>query len=643
MKIVLINPPLKSKQRLYKELAEVKVNYPPLGLCYLGAVLREKGYQVKILDLQIEKEHVKSVLLENPDFIGITATTVAIKNAAQLAKQLKKKTKALIILGGPHITAVPIKTMKLFPQFDVGIVGEGERTMVELLNCMAKLPNTQPFNHRTIESLKNIPGLVFRQPPQPEAGPPLAETANRQPSTANRQPTTILTPPRPPILNLDSLPLPAFDLLPDFSHYGGSQFIEFDERATFRLVTSRGCPFHCRFCDKSIFGKMFRANSPAYVMRMVKTLYHHYNIRHIYFSDDTFTLNKKRVFEICQLLQKEGLDLTWDCNSRVDTVNLSLLKAMKKAGCTYIAYGIESGSQKILKILGKGITLNQIRKTCQDTVKANIKIRGNFIMGNPGETKETIKQTNKFAKSLPLYTFKMSFFTPFPNTELYNEIDKWGKYKEDWSKLSKYSPVFVPRHLTKEELEKYYKSLYFSFYFRPKIVVQYLKGLKNLTALKYASKNFIILSRFLLTKKFKQFQPIITLIVSLLILTLLFAKIKLGETITAISFVDLKPFFLACFLSLTTNFLGITDKWRRILKELGYDISYQELLFPRIGSYAIRGILPLKSGELTRVAYLKKFHQVPLKTGVASAAIGLFLNIISLLPFIALGWLLTRN
>lgn len=658
-KILLINPQLTSEERLYKELAAVKINYPPLGLCYLASVLREKRFEVKILDLQIDegdqdlcvtrhperqrriwfgnsqrdssrvrrgqndteravKKQARKVLRENPDFIGITATSVAIKNAAKIALELKKKTKAPIILGGPHITAVPKKTMELFPQFDMGVIGEGEETMVELLNgYIVREENTQPFSHLAIEPFSSIPGLIFR----------------------TKDDEIVETTPRAPIEDLDTLPLPAFDLLPDFSHYGGSQFIEFDERPTFRLVTSRGCPFNCRFCDKSVFGKIFRAHSPEYVIKMVKILYHDYGIRHIYFSDDTFTLDKERIFKLCKLLQKEKLDLTWDCNTRVDMVDLPLLQEMKKAGCTYIAYGIETGSQKILDILNKQITLNQIGKACDWTVKAGIKIRGNFMMGNPGETRETIKETIKFAKSLPFYTFKMSFFTPFPNTEIYEEeIDKWGKYDEDWSKLSKYSPVFVPKGFTQKELEKYYKKAYVSFYFRPKMVVQYLSQLKSLTALKYAFKNFLILSRFLLAKRIKKYQPFITLLISLLILALLFSRIKTGKTLAAITLVNLKFFSLACFLSVLVNFFLITDKWRRILKVLGYKISYKNLLFARVGSYAIHGVLPLKSGEVSRIAYLKKFHRVPLKIGVASVVITLILNILALLIFMVWGW-----
>ena len=617
-KIVLINPPLTSKQRLYRELSAVKVNYPPLGLCYLAEVLRKKGFEVKILDLQIYNESAKRsafrVLGEKPDFIGITATTVAIKNAAFLAKEIKKKNpKIPIIIGGPHITAVPKKTMELFPQFDIGVIGEGEETLPKLLSALKNRAN-----------LEKVRGLIFRQ------------------SATSHQPSSTLkpTPPRPPIQDLDSLPLPAFDLLPDFSHYGGSQFIEFDVRPTFRLITSRGCPFHCTFCDKSIFGKVFRSHSPEYVLEMVKILYFDYGIRHIYFSDDTFTLDRKRIFKLCQLLQKEKLDLTWDCNTRVDMVDFPLLQAMKKAGCTYIAYGIESGSQKILDILNKGITLEQIRKACEETVKAGIKIRGNFMIGNPGETKETIEQTIKFAKSLPLHTFKMSFFTPFPNTPIYDEVEKYGVYKEDWSKLSKYSPVFVPSGFTKEELERYYKKAFFSFYFRRKVIGQYLFQIKSFNAFKYAFKNFLILSRFLLAKKIKKCQPIITSLISLLIFLLLFAKIKIRLTLQAISLADFRFFFLACFLSIFTNFFWITDKWRRILQFLGYRISYKDLFFARVGSYAIRGVLPVKSGEVSRIAYLKKFHKVPLKAGFGSVVMTLILNVLSLLIFVIWGFFL---
>lgn len=639
MKIVLVNPPLTSKQRLYRELAAVKINYPPLGLCYLASVLREKGFGVGIVDLQIYEESLKKqarrVLAEKPDFIGVTATSVAINNVAQLAKELKKRTKAPIILGGPHITAVPKKTMEMFPQFDLGVVGEGEETLPEVLTGLTPKDISKVKYLDTFEVERKIPGLVIRVPEKHLGGKAVDEAEEHLGGEVIR-----LTPPRKPIRDLDSLSLPAFDLLPDFSHYGGSQFIEFDVRPTFRLVTSRGCPFQCTFCDKSVFGKTFRAHSPEYVLKMIKVLYHSYGIRHLYISDDTFTLDKKRVFDICRLLEKEGLDLTWDCNTRVDTVDPPLLKAMKKAGCIYIAYGIETGSQEILDVLNKGTTLGQIRKACDWTVKAGIKIRGNFIMANPGETKETIDQTISFAKSLPLYTFKMSFFTPFPNTEIYDEIGKWGQYQEDWSKLSKYNPVFIPHGLTQRELEKSYKKAYFSFYFRPRIILRYLTQLKNQTALKYALKNFFTLCRFLLANQLKKYQPLITSLISLLLFGLLFSRINIEATLTAAAMMKLNFFALACFLSIGTNFFWITDKWRRILNTLGVKIPYKDLFFVRVGSYAVRGVLPLKSGEVSRIAYLKKFHRVPWKTGTASIIITLILNLLALLIFMIWGVLI---
>ncbi|MCD6093950.1 MAG: radical SAM protein [Candidatus Omnitrophica bacterium] len=478
-RVVLVNPPLSMEERLYPGLEKMRINYPPLGLCYLAAVLKEAGFEVRIFDFQIQEidyqEAANKILNESPTYIGITSTTVAINNAAHLAKTLKEKdTQTQIILGGPHVSALPIETMKRFSQFDVGVIGEGEETVLELLNVLEEKGN-----------LDEVRGLVIRKDGELR----LAER-------------------RDFIENLDTLPLPAWDLLPDFSNYGGSQFIGFETRLTFRLITSRGCPFHCTFCDRNIFGNRYRMNSVDYILKMIKELYFRYGVRHIYFSDDNFTTSKTRTRELCRRLEEEHLDLTWDCNTRLDQVDLQLLKEMKRAGCQHIAYGIESGNQKILNLLKKGTTLKQIERALQWTKDAGIDARGNFMLGNPGETKETIEETIEFAKRLPLNTFKMSFFTPFPATEIYKEIEKYGRFDEDWEKLSKYSPVFIPHGLTQKDLERYFKMAYRSFYFRPKMVVHYLKRIKNLKALRLALKNFIILLGMLIKPRKREAQRV---------------------------------------------------------------------------------------------------------------------------------------
>lgn len=474
-KIVLVNPPLSMQKRLYPGLEKMKINYPPMGLCYLVAVLREAGFGVRIFDFQIQEidyqEAADKILNESPTYIGITSTTVAINNAARLAKTLKEKdAQTQIILGGPHITAVSLETMKRFPQFDVGVIGEGEETILELLNAWEER-----------RSLDGIKGLIIRKNGELR-----------------------ITEKRDFIENLDTLPLPAWDLLPDFKNYGGSQFIGFEARLTFRLITSRGCPFHCTFCDRGIFGNRYRMNSVDYILKMIKELYFKYGVRHIYFADDNFTTSRIRTRELCHRLEEEHLDLTWDCNTRVDQVDPQLLKEMKRAGCRHIAYGIESGNQEILGLLNKGITLKQVEKSIQWTKEAGIDARGNFMLGNPGETEGTIEETIKFAKKLPLNTFKMSFFTPFPATEIYKEIERYGRFDEDWEKLSKYSPVFIPEGLTQKNLERYFKMAYRKFYFRPKMVIHYLKKIKNLRALKLALRNFMILLGMLIKPAVEQ-------------------------------------------------------------------------------------------------------------------------------------------
>lgn len=448
-KVMFVNPPLSLEER-YGEMSKSGTTTPPLGLCLLAAIVKREGYDASILDAEALRisfeETLKRIIDAKPDYIGITAVTISILNAAKLAEMIKKTNPNIkIILGGPHITAVPKKTMERFSQFDIGVVGEAEITLKVLLEYIG-----------SGKDISEVKGLIIREKDELK-----------------------LTPVREPITDMDQLPYPAWNLLPPLTKYYKTPTFYFGRTPATSLITSRGCIGKCLFCDRKVFGNKIRGYSVDYIFEMIKILQRDYGIKDVMIHDDAFVLMKLRLREFCERIIKENIDITWSCNARVDLVNLDILKLMKKAGCKQIGYGIESGSQKILNFIQKGVTLEQIEKAVRWTKKAGIRTRGFFMLGHPTETEETIKETIKFAKKIPVDDFQITIFTPLPGSEAYFVADKYGEFEDDWEKMSMWEPVFVPNGLTKEKLKYYQKRAFREFYFRPKIMLSYLKDIRS--------------------------------------------------------------------------------------------------------------------------------------------------------------------
>ncbi len=449
-KIVLVKPPL-SMEELYGELSEAGSLEPPLGLAYLAASLRARGIEVEIVDclanhLSLE-EATREILKREPEYVGITAVTIDIYSAAELAKRIKGLVPHITtIIGGVHVTAMPYETMQRFEQFDIAVVNEGEMTVCELINALGKK-----------EDLGAVKGIVFRE------GKEVRFSSSR----------TFIE-------NLDTLPIPAWDLLPYLPKYYRSPAYSMDRSPSSSLITSRGCGMGCTFCFQGAFGKGIRMHSSEYVIRMIKHLYHKYGIRNIRIVDDNFLLNRKRVMEICEALIREKLDLTFSCLSRVDTINPEMLKILKKAGCWQLIYGIESGSQKILDGVNKKVTLGKIEQALKMTKLAGIRSLGYFMIGFPSETEETIQETINFALRLPLDDFKMNILAPFPGSELYKTAHQFGTFNSDWRKMNMYvEPCFIPAGLTKGKILGLRKKAFKKFYLRPRIIFGYLARIRN--------------------------------------------------------------------------------------------------------------------------------------------------------------------
>lgn len=452
IKVMLCIPPIPI-EAITGELGKfwnIGSSMPPQGLCRIAAISRLKGYDTRILDCQVMRltpdKAVKHVMEFSPDFVGISSSTVSIKSAGLFARMIKDARHSIkTIIGGPHISALREGALKEFSGFDIGVIGEGDDTFQELVETiLAGSP------------LSGVAGIVFRDGDK-----------------------IISTPARPLIKNLDSLPMPAWDMLPQLSRFYRTSAQRSKDFPVAAILTSRGCPFDCSFCDKSVFGHTLRTHSSGYVMDMVRTLKHKHGMRAIVFNDDLFTVNKKRLAEICETMIRDKLKLAWSCNGRLNMADLETLKLMKRAGCWQIALGIESGDQEILNFMNKKIQLDTIKGSVELIKKAGISVKAFFIFGMPIDTKEKIRKTIDFAKKIQIDDVQFSNFTPYPGTRLYNYVTENEGFRPEWDKMNTISPFYVPKGLSADDLSYYQKTATKEFYFRLKPICSQISKLKN--------------------------------------------------------------------------------------------------------------------------------------------------------------------
>jgi radical SAM superfamily enzyme YgiQ (UPF0313 family) len=449
VKIALINPPHSLEER-YGTMKTVGNTMPSLGMLGLAGVLRAGGFELAVIDAPSRNlgydDTLREALAFHPDAVGMTAFTPSIFNAVKTAERLKAARPGLpIVLGGPHLAAAPEETMRRFGCFDVGGVGEAESYLVPLFAAVT--------GHGDLAGIK---GLLYRR------GDEVVSTG------------------RPAALkDMDALPFPAWDLLPDFPNGYRPAAHTYRRLPAATMFTTRGCPEQCTFCDRGVFGNTIRAHTAEYVVDQIEFLITRFGIRDLTIYDDIFPLLKPRLFRICELLQERNLNLTWSCNSRVNLVDASVLKAMKDAGCYQIGYGIESGDQDILNHISKRVRLEQVEEAIRLTDEAGIRAKGFFIIGHPGETLASIRRTIDFAKKLPLADYQTCLFTPFPGTEAHAEAHEAGAFDDDWSRMNLLTPVFVPHGLTADLMVYWAARSYREFYLRPRIIWRYLTGLRR--------------------------------------------------------------------------------------------------------------------------------------------------------------------
>jgi anaerobic magnesium-protoporphyrin IX monomethyl ester cyclase len=380
--------------------------FPPLGIGYISSYLRSHGYSVKIVDCTFKNMDEAIIEASGSRVIGIYSMLSMVENALELARRLRDRCE-LMVAGGPMPSAYPTKFLN---DFDVVVQGEGEETMLELMDAMDR-------SH----GLSQVRGLYIGHRGM-EMMPEL-RAANGG--------GIHYTGPRPLIRDLDMLGTPDRDLYENenYKRYYRSRF----GYTMTSMIASRGCPFSCNFCWRPDYGRVYRVRSPEKIVDEMEEVRYRYGYERIWFADELFIANKKHVIRICEEIISRKLDVRWECLARADLMDDNIARYMKKAGCHKIIFGLEAGDDRTLRLMNKRLTVRQSEDAVRTIVRHGIKAGGFFILGYPGETNETMLRTIKLASSLPLDYFSMTIPYPLPGTPLYEQV-RDRMISEEWEK-----------------------------------------------------------------------------------------------------------------------------------------------------------------------------------------------------------------
>ena len=442
-KILLIHPLGYQSDAAGKDISRLANIMPPIGLASISAYLENRHIESEIIDCfarpnsdRLIRERLKD---ENPSFIGISCTTSSFNDGVRIAKNAKNILPGIkTVFGGPHVSALKEKVLEGSREIDYVVVGEGEETLAELVENDG-------------QSVSHIPGLVYR------------DTSGAIGFTGYRKKG----------LDLDSLPFPAYEKLEGYPDVYKLPIFNYPKTPNSSCISSRGCPYACSYCDRSVFRRSFRFNSAEYMYAHLSYLKDRFGIRHINFYDDQFTFKRKRVEDFTKLLINRPLGMTFNCAVRAEHVDADLLKQMKAAGCWMISLGIETGDETLLAQHRQNADLAMLADKIRMIKKAGIRTKGLLMMGLPGETEASIQKSMDYVFSLPVDDFNLSKFTPFPGSPVYENIHEKGVFDEDWEKMDCMNFLFIPRGLTKDRMEALFIGFYRTHFMRPKVLLGY--------------------------------------------------------------------------------------------------------------------------------------------------------------------------
>lgn len=469
--VVLVSPPITLEDRYGKDMKNFGAVTEPLGLAYLAACLEEENIPVKMIDAPAENLNTAGVVQKIDDavsLVGISVLTPSFGVVRHLCNAIKSKFPAKkIILGGPHCTALPERTLSEIQTADFVCFGEGEFTLKALAM------------HRETDPLDAIAGLCYR----------------------DQHGKIVRNAPRAYVGDIDRIPMPARHLLPMKRYHLTASRVEGDSYCP-TVIVARGCPFKCTYCSHS-FGRKIRYHSVDRIINEIQFLMDEYQITRVNLEADTLTASKSFVSRLCDRLVRSGISKTvkWTCESRVDTVTEKMLRQMKNAGCWQISYGIETGCQRLLNSINKSISLKQVEETVRLTHETGIKVRGFFMLGLPTETKSESLETIDFAIKLNPQWAQFTITIPYPGTPMFDALDQQGKIRHynwpeyntwsGWKKSTQLPYVGDGREL--EELLALQKTALRKFYFRPAVFFRFLLSIRSFSEFRKYAMGFFVL------------------------------------------------------------------------------------------------------------------------------------------------------
>ncbi|MCD6093954.1 MAG: radical SAM protein [Candidatus Omnitrophica bacterium] len=452
MKIAFVHCPFNHK-KFAENLKVVDEEFcvaPPIVLAYVAAIAERAGHKVALFDCRVfrwsMKEAAEKIKRFGPDLLAFRFDTYNFHQTLSWARYLKERFKIPVLAGGINFSLYPFESMT-HNTIDYAIIGEAIYSLPRFLEVLERGSD-----------FSKIPGLAYRNQEKVKLNPPTEELAN-----------------------FDDYPFPARHLLPNERY---SSFLTQRRNYTIMLTTT-GCPYDCPFC--AIASLPYRVRSSQSVIAEIRECYEKYGIREIDFFDATFFMNRERDFAIFRAIQKEGWDIEWACRSRVDVVDDEILKEAAKAGCRRVYFGIESSQPEVLKAIRKKINISQIRRAIDTSHRYGIKVMGFFMVGNPGETKKTVENTLKFAKRLNLDFVQFSRAIAKPGTQWAKDLarESGGDYWREFI-LGKVEEKRLPTpwtNLNEEDIEKYTKRAYYSFYFRPRHLLRIILRIRSFAEL----------------------------------------------------------------------------------------------------------------------------------------------------------------
>lgn len=471
-KILLIHPLGYKKEAAGHDISRKANIMPPLGLASIAAYLELEDITVDIIDCYAHPDSdsliIDYVREKKPTHIGLSCTTSSFHDGVRIVEMVKGEDPGILaIFGGVHVSALKEKVLVDFPVVDFVIVGEGEQTLTELLLSDSLEP-------------VGIAGVIFRN------------------STGD----VIYNGYREAQLELDSLPFPAYEKLAGYPDAYMLPIFNYPTAPNTSCISSRGCPYACSYCDRSVFRRNFRYNSAKYLYDHLRYLKDKFGIRHINFYDDQFTFNRQRVEAFAALMIEQPLGMTFNCAVRAEHIDFDLLKLMKRAGCWMISLGIETGDPDLLAQHRQNADLDMLAEKIRLIKKAGIRVKGLLMMGLPGESESSIQKSMDYVFSLPIDDFNLAKFTPFPGSPIYQNIHERGEFEEDWEKMDCMRFQFVPHGMKRERLEELFILYYKNHYKRPKVLLGYVAMLwKSPDSWRRFIVNFLDFVRFARSNK----------------------------------------------------------------------------------------------------------------------------------------------